>query len=485
MRSRSLARDPFAVGIASGDPLPGGIVLWTRLVTDPLVPDGRGGMPSRAYDVDWQLAADEAFKTVVRSGTATARPEQAHSVHVEVDGLQPGREYFYRFRVEGQVSPTARTRTAPAGLSPLSFAVAACANYEHGYFTAYQRLAEQEPDLVVHLGDYMYEYQPMGYTAISGAPREHAGAKCQTLADYRVRHAQYKSDPDLQAAHRAAPWLVAFDDHEIENNWANMVSSTDAPDFAQRRAYGFQAYYENMPLRRGSIPHGDTIRINRRIAWGTLAQFHLLDTRQFRDDQACDDGDRAGCDERLRPTRTILGAGQHRWLLDGLTQSRARWNLIGQQVIMAQRDFKAGPGKELNMDSWDGYAAERRALLNGIRATGAANPVVLTGDAHMHNAADLKPDFDDPSSPQVAVELVTSSISSDGDGYRDAARVATLRRENPHLAYIDQRRGFIMVRVTQDDLKAEFRTLDYVTRRGAKDKPSATFTIPNGHSSLA
>lgn len=483
-RSRSLRQDPFTLGVASGEPTSGGVVLWTRLALDPTAPDGLGGMPPRAVDVQWQVASDERFSAVVRSGTASARPAGAHSVHVEVDGLQPGREYFYRFKADGQVSPVARTRTAPEGMTPFTFAVAACAHWEHGFYTAYRRIAEQEPDLVVHLGDYIYEYQPQGYTALGGSVREHAGNKCQTLADYRIRHAQYKTDRDLQAAHRAAPWLVAFDDHEIENNWAGPVSSTEAPDFGERRARAFQAYYENMPLRRASLPRGAAMRINRRVAWGTMAGFHLLDTRQFRDDQACEDGDRAGCDERLADGRTILGAQQRRWLLDGLAASGARWNMIGQQVLMAQRDYKAGPGTELNMDSWDGYPADRTRLLEGVRASGAANPVVLTGDAHMHHAADLRPDFDDPDSPRVAVELVTSSISSDGDGYRDAARVAQIMRENPHISYMDQRRGFIVCKVSEEEMRAEFRTLDYISRRGAPAKTSARFTIPSGHAQL-
>ncbi|MFC3980956.1 alkaline phosphatase D family protein [Streptosporangium jomthongense] len=485
--SRTLRRDPFTLGIASGDPSPDGVVLWTRLAPDPLGPQGLGGMPARDVEVEWQVAADENFTRVLRNGVETARRERAHSVHVELDGLEPGREYFYRFRAEGHLSPAGRTRTAPAAEaapSPLTLAVAACAHYEHGYYTAYRRLAEQEPDLVVHLGDYMYEYAPQGYTAMGGAVREHTAGKCATLADYRMRHAQYKSDADLRAAHAVAPWLVAFDDHEVENNWAGKVSSTGDPEFTRRRANAFQAYYENMPLRGTSVPDGGSIRIHRRVDWGPLARFHLLDTRQFRDDQACQDGLRAGCDDRLATRRTLLGEDQRRWLLDGLASSRARWNLVAQQILMAQRDYRAGPGIEVNMDSWDGYAAERTRLLTGFRDSGAANPVVLTGDMHMHHAADLMLDFDDPDSPKVGVELVTSSIASDGDGYRDKARVAETIAENPHISYLDQRRGYIVCRITQEELQADFRTLDYISRRGAPAKTGARFTVPAGHSTL-
>ncbi|MET8990348.1 alkaline phosphatase D family protein [Nonomuraea wenchangensis] len=473
--SRTLRSDPFTLGVASGDPSADGFVLWTRLAADPLGGDGRGGMPSRDVEVDWQVAADERFSKVVRSGTATARARDAHSVHVELSGLEPGREYFYRFRAEGRLSPAGRTRTTPTGAAtPLTFAVAACAHYEHGYYTAYRRLAEQEPDLVVFLGDYMYEYGPSGYTALAGRVRTHTPGKCRTLADYRLRHAQYKSDPDLQRAHAGAPWLVAFDDHEVENNWAGEVSSTGATGFADRRAHAFRAYYENMPLRRASL-RGTSLRVNRRVSWGTLARFHLLDTRQFRDDQACLDGVRAGCDERLSGGRTLLGRDQWRWLEDGLHGSTARWNLLGQQIMVAQRDFKTGPGREVNLDSWDGYAAERTRLLGALSRT--SNPVVLTGDAHMHHLAELKPDFDDPDSPVVAKELITSSIASDGDGYRDREWIAATLRENPHFSYIDQRRGYLMARLTGDELSVDFRTLDRVSRRGAPAKTSHRLTL--------
>ncbi|MEO3801329.1 alkaline phosphatase D family protein [Nonomuraea sp. B1E8] len=473
--ARTLRSDPFTLGVASGDPTTDGFVLWTRLAVAPLNGDGRGGMPSRDVDVAWQVSADERFATIVRSGTATARARDAHSVHVELKGLQPGRDYFYRFRSEGRPSPAGRTRTTPEGETPLTFAVAACAHYEHGYYTAYRRLAQEEPDLVVFLGDYLYEYGPSGYTALTGRVRTHTPGKCRTLADYRLRHAQYKSDRDLQAAHAAAPWLVAFDDHEVENNWAGPVSGSGARDFAGRRREAFKAYYENMPLRRASL-QGAVLRVNRRVSWGRLARFHLLDTRQFRDDQACDDGVRAGCDERLADGRTLLGPGQWRWLESGLRGSTTRWNLLGQQIMMAQRDHKAGPGREVNLDSWDGYAAERTRLLRSLART--SNPVVLTGDAHMHHLADLKTDFDDPDSPVVARELVASSIASDGDGYRDRTWIAEALQENPHISYIDQRRGYVMARLTRDEMSVEFRTLDYISRRGARARTSHRLTLP-------
>ena len=475
--------DPFRLGVASGDPTASGVVLWTRLAPRPLAADGHGGLPAGDVEVRWQLAADERFRHVVRAGRSVARRATGGAVHVEVDGLRPGTEYFYRFRAAGELSPVGRTRTAPAPgtlSAPLTFGAASCAHYEHGYFTAYRRLAEQDPDLVVHLGDYMYEYAPGRYRAASGLIRRHTEGKCQTLADYRRRHAQYKSDPDLRAAHAAAPWVVVWDDHELENNWAaDVPGAPDVPGFAQRKRAAMRAYYENMPLRQSARPRNGTIHLYRRIAWGGLAAFHVLDTRQFRDDQPCNDGVRADCDVRLQRGRALAGPAQLRWLEAGLRASQARWDVLAQQIFLAQRDTLLGPGREVLLDTWDGYAAERDRLLGGIVSAGTRNPVVLTGDIHTAYASDLLTDFDDPASAPVGVELVTTSIASDGDGYHDVAGTAALRAENPHIAYVDERRGYLLCRVTADELRADFRTLPYITRKGAPATTSASFTVPD------
>jgi alkaline phosphatase D len=486
---RRRAGDPFTLGIASGDPTSDGIVLWTRLALDPLDGDGHGGMPARDVDVEWQLADDEKFTRVVRGGTVTARRAWAHSVHVEVAGLLPGREYFYRFRAAGHVSPAGRTRTAPApGTAPgLTFGTVSCSNYEQGYFTGYRRLAEQQPDVVLHLGDYIYEYAPGGYLAAGGLRiRSHTEGHCQTLADYRRRHAQYKTDPDLRALHALATWIPVNDDHEVENNWAGVHPGTSKrPGFIERKRAGYRAYYEHMPLRRSSVPHGTRIQLYRRLAWGSLATFHVLDTRQFRSDQPCDDGIRLDCDERLAPGRVLIGGKQRRWLSSGLRSSQARWNLLAQQIFMAQHDYHLGPGHEMLVDTWDGYAAERDRVLGDVAASGARNPVVLTGDIHTHYASDLLTDFDDPDSTRVGVELVTTSITSDGDGYDDPAGRAIEMAENPHIAYVDQRRGFIVCRLTPQELRADFHTLPYVSKRGARDTVSARFTVTDGAHRLA
>ncbi|GAB3181760.1 alkaline phosphatase D [Micromonospora palomenae] len=467
---------PFTLGVASGDPDHEGFVLWTRLAPQPLAEDGLGGMPRRPVEVRWEVAADERFRQVVRRGTATARPESAHSVHVELAGLLPGREYFYRFHAEGHSSPVGRTRTAPAPWTlpaALAMGFASCSHYEQGWFTAYRRLAETEPELILHLGDYQYEYaREFG----PNRPRGHEGPETRTLANYRQRHAQYKSDADLQAAHAVAPWVVVFDDHEVENNWADEVPETPDPDFPARRAAAFQAYYENMPLRRSSVPRGIDMQLYRRVRWGRLATFHLLDTRQYRDDQACGDGYR-DCAAAADPARSITGAEQEAWLLDGFRRSEARWDLLGQQVFFAQRDRDAGPVTVTSMDAWDGYVASRDRITRGWVAAGVRNPVVLTGDVHAHWASDLKLDYADPTSRTVGSELVCSSVTSGGDGFDSASGSHPWLKTNPHLRFQNNLRGFVRTTITPGRLTADFAVLPYVSRPDAPAYTRASFVI--------
>ncbi|HEU5025860.1 MAG TPA: alkaline phosphatase D family protein [Spirillospora sp.] len=476
--------DPFTLGVASGDPAPDGFVLWTRLALDPHAEDGLGGMPSKAVQVKWEVAADERFKRIERRGTATARPEAAHSVHVELKGLRHGRDYWYRFRTGDHVSPVGRALTAPRTDSfgpALTMAFVSCAQYEHGYFTSYRRLAEEHPDLVLHLGDYQYEYKKGVYNSPGGNIRDHDGPETVTLANYRQRHAQYKSDTDLQAAHAAAPWLVVFDDHEVENNWAGYIpeEGSDTPTyeaFRARRAAAFQAYYENMPLRRSSVPHGPDIQIYRRVRWGRLANFHMLDTRQFRDDQGCGDGYK-DCPEATDPKRSITGGAQEKWLLDGFRRSDARWDVIGQQVFFAQRDNTAGPVKKTSMDAWDGYAASRDRITRGWVDAGVRNPVVLTGDVHAHWASDLKANYDDPDSATVGSELVCSSISTTGDGTDSDPASQPFLKINPHLKFYNNQRGYVLTTIGKEEMKADFKTVASVRTPGSPVSTKATFVI--------
>ncbi|SFA95051.1 alkaline phosphatase D [Amycolatopsis marina] len=456
--------DPFQLGVASGDPEPHGVALWTRLAPRPLAEDGHGGMPSRPVHVHYEVAEDERFSRVVRRGRAVATPELAHSVHPEVEGLRPGREYFYRFRAGNEISPVGRTRTAPdtrAGVDSLSFAMASCQAWYHGHFTAYRHLAEEELDVVFFLGDYIYEYAinsgNLWREGVSLGPGH--DAEVRTLEQYRLRYSLFKSDPHLQRAHARAPWVTTWDDHEVQNNYAGLNSQygISREDFARQRAVAYRAYYENMPLRRKAIPRGPDMRLYRRMGWGRLADFHVLDTRQYRDNFPEDQA------ERTDPSRSILGAEQERWLVDGLRRSGSTWNVLAQQVVMAQIDRDMGPGKTFSMDQWDGFAANRDRVFDAVRRFGVDNLVVLSGDIHRHVAAELKADFTDPGSATIGSELVVTSVGSDGDG-APTDNYTDLWLSNPHVKFYDGRRGYVHCTMTPEQLSSRFKVVDHVRR---------------------
>jgi alkaline phosphatase D len=465
-------RDPFALGVASGDPVPHGVVLWTRLAPDPLA---GGGMPHEPVTVDWQLAADEQFRQVVAHGSVSARPELGHSVHVEVTGLEPGSWYWYRFRCEGDVSPVGRTRTTPAVGAPttkVAFTLAACQNYSSGFYTAHRHMVEDDLDAVVHVGDYIYEKPPDP----SDVRRHEGDGEPVTLLEYRNRHAQYRRDADLQACHAAFPWLVVLDDHEVSNNWADEVAQyperQSREAFRARRAAAFQAYYEHMPLRRGSIPDGIDMRLYRRVTFGDLLDVHLLDTRQHRSDQ--------NLQRRRDRSRTILGASQRRWLFAGLAGPTARWNALAQQVVFSQLDYARGSGDAFNDDAWDAYTAERDALIHHLQAAAVSNPVILSGDWHTNFLCDVKADFADPGSATVAMEVVATSISTDGDGIDTTTDDAALVAENPHVRFVNHQRGYVRNVVTPDSWIADFRVLDFVTTPGSPIRTRARYVIEHG-----
>ncbi len=482
--SPALRADPFTLGVASGDPAPDGFVIWTRLAVDPLAEDGLGGMPSRDRTVGWQVATDARFRDVVRAGSAPARVESGHSVHVEVDGLRPGREYFYRFRVGRHVSPAGRSRTAPSYRSlpgALAMSFVSCSQYEHGWFTAYRRLAEDQPDLVLHLGDYQYEYRADSYVAPSGNVRDHRGPETVTLANYRQRLAQYKTDPDLQAAHAVAPWLVVFDDHEVDNNWADEVpeNAASVPGFMQRRADALRAYYENMPLRRSAVPRGPGMQLYRRLQWGRLANFHMLDTRQFRDDQACGDG-YDDCPPAEQPDRSLPGVEQERWLAEGFQRSRARWDVLGQQVFYGRRDSTPTPDNRVSMDAWDGYPASRDRVTQSWVAAGVRNPIVLTGDVHAHWASEVLTDFRAADSPVVGSEFVCSSVTSGGDGYDEPTGQHPWAAYNPNLKFWTNLRGYVNTRITPAAFEVDYRCVPRVSEPGAPAFSRARFVVEDG-----
>lgn len=457
---------PFTLGVASGDPLPDGVVLWTRLAPDPL---NGGGMAMKPVTVMWEIATDPGMKKIVRNGGAVARPELAHSVHVEATGLEPGREYWYRFWVGKQASQIARTKTAPAaGADRLRFAFCGCQHYEMGYFTAFRHIARENADFVFHTGDYIYEYGANRRRRRQRV-RSHNGEEVYSLADYRNRYALYKSDPDLIAAHASAPFIVSWDDHEVDNNWAGDRDQNGTPPavFDLRRAAAFQAYYEHMPLRTGALPHGARLRLYRQLSFGGLIDFNVLDTRQYRSDQACRDRWRADCSDALEPARTMLGPMQERWLNNKLAGAAAKWTVLAQQVPSYRLLSTRGGERSLNMDKWDGYPAARRRLYDALVEKRASNPIVLSGDIHAHMAAELRLDFDDLSSPRVGVEFTNTSISSAGDGadtWRDWERIGAA---NPHLKYNSYRRGYVVCDVTPERWLTEFKVVDKVTERGA------------------
>lgn len=487
-------RDPFTLGVASGDPLPDGVVLWTRLAPEPLAP--MGGMPHVAVEIAWEVAEDERFARILRHGTALARPELGFAVHVEVEGLPPGRPCWYRFRAGGEASPVGRTRTAPAAdAAPgrLRFVNAGCQNYEHGFFTAWRHVAEEELDFVFHYGDYIYEHRGRGPTDPGWGPvvRSHEGEELHTLDDYRRRYAQYRLDPDLAAAHAAHPFLPSFDDHEVDNNWAGGHSEEDGgarfpiavpPEvFALRRQAAFQAWYEHMPVRRGVLPRGPSITAFRRLHYGRLLTVHVLDTRSFRDDQPCGDGTRAPCAEVARPDAQMLGRAQERWLLEGLAASGATWQVLAQQVPMMRREFA---GHAITMDKWDGYPAARARLLEGARERQVANAVVLAGDLHVAMAGSLRLDPEDERSPVVATEFVGTSVTSGGDGHEQRADAPALLARNPHIAFFNDRRGYTLIEATPAHMEARFRALPYVTRPGAPREDRGRFVVEAGRPGL-
>lgn len=451
--SVAAVRDPFGLGVASGEPRPDGMVLWTRLAAAPL--DIGGGMGTRNVPVEWQVATDQAFTNIVASGTETAIAAEAHSVHAEPRGLPAGAEFFYRFRADGFISPVGRTRTAPTpGTDPgtVMFAFASCQHFEEGWYHAHRFMTADDPDLILFLGDYMYEKQ----SGSANRVRWYVDFdEVDVLDEYRLRYAQIRTDPDIRASHAAAPWLVVFDDHELRNNWWGV--SSDVP--ATRKLASFQAFWENMPLPKAMKPTSAAIPLYRRAPWGTLARFHMMDTRQYRWKQA----PAGSCAEITRADRTLTGAAQEQWLLDGLAAGGSRWDFLGQQVFFAQRDTDGSSGTcDVSTDAWDGYRASRQRITQGWVDRRVRNPVVLTGDVHRHWANNLRLNYFDHAAPLVGTELVATSVTSGGDATETAPPQVP---NNPHLYYIGNHRGYVRVTANGAQLTADFMKVSSVRER--------------------
>ncbi len=481
LRRPRFAGDPFTVGVASGEPASDGAVIWTRLAPEPLEPGG--GMPAEKVAVSWEVAKDEAMKDVVKKGEALATPQLGHSVHVELGGLEPDRWYWYRFRAGDATSPVGRLRTTPVDATTpdrLRFAFASCQHYEQGLYTAYEHMAGDDLDLVVHLGDYIYENQGR-----DGLVRKHAGSEIVSLEDYRIRHAQYKTDPHLQRMHALCPWVVTWDDHEVDNNYAADVSEkkdVDTVALLERRANAYQAYYEMMPLRRRSLPQGPDMRLYRTIRFGQLAEFQVLDTRQYRSDQPNDDRRSPLNEAALDRKASMLGARQSGWLRARLIESPANWNVLAQQVMMGMVGFRASEGDEAaySMDQWPGYAHERMQLVKFLAERRVPNPVVLTGDIHCNWVNDLRVDDRQSDTPVVATEFVGTSISSGGNGRPTRPGQERLLSDNPGVRFFNAQRGYVRCTVTPEAWRSDYQVVEEVTTPGAPAVTKASFVVESG-----
>jgi alkaline phosphatase D len=466
---------PFSLGVASGEPVHDGysarVVLWTRLAPDPL---NGGGMPPNDVEVRWEMATDENFTDVVQSGTEIAPALEAHSVHVALSGLEPSRYYWYRFKAGDEISRVGRTKTAPeagAPLSSLSFAFVSCSDFQEGYFPVYRAIAEDEDlDVVFHLGDYIYEYGPdpeSTRVAKSDAPTD--------LESYRNTYAEYKLDPDLQDAHAMHPFEVIPDDHEVYNNFQGALDEED-----QATAASF-AYWEHMALRPTASPHyaeGPDLLLYRTISYGDLAQFHMLDTRQYRGEAPDPESDIGGDVDTADPkiANDMVGHEQETWLLDHLESSGARWNVIGNQIGMF--DYQAG--EDGNMMGWDDHGYARDRIMRFLDDFRPSNPVVITGDLHCSWVSDLKAYYPDENSATVGTEFIGTSITSGlGESYAEAYEGHL--EQNPHVRFFDERTGgYVRVDLTPEEWRTEMKLAGSIKDPESPVRTFASFVVEDG-----
>ncbi len=497
-----LTHDPFTLGVASGSPAPDSVVLWTRLMGPRGPLGGLHALEGGPVAVGWEVAEDDRFTRIVARGQALARPEWGHAVHVEAQGLPPQRWLHYRFVCGQATSPVGRTCTLPepgANLARLRVAYASCQRWEHGHFAAWRHLSEDQPDAVVFLGDYIYEYP-----GATRAVRHVDGQWVLTLEDYRRRYALYRSDPALQAAHACCPWWFTWDDHEVHNDYAGEQPGDSGPpvaDFAARRAAAYQAWYEHMPVRASTLARalaglgegaapvwqpGDPVRIHQRVDIGRLASLVLLDTRQHRDPQACGPAGRLGsssfdpdaCPAWADPARTLLGPAQERWLDQTLGRQPGTWTVLGQSTLFGMRDNQPGPGRRLWNDGWDGYPAARRRLTDALQRHAVANPVILGGDVHENWVGHVLADYERPGAKALGVEFCGTSISSRSGGN---ARTAQRLAENPHFVFAEgERKGYGLCEFTPGRLTTTLRVVEDVQRADSGIQTLATFSVAAG-----
>jgi alkaline phosphatase D len=513
---RKFPSNPFTLGVASGSPTHDSVVLWTRLL------DGDAGLFSasfvdQAIPVRWEVAADDKFTRIVQSGQYLAVPELAHAVHVEVQNLQADRWYFYRFMAGNAQSSVGKTRTFPKTGSPadkLRIAYASCQRWEAGYFSAYKHMLAEKLDAVLFLGDYIYEYPGNPVSAVRLPTMTSTLGFVLTLDDYRARYAQYKSDEDLQAMHAACPWLLTWDDHEVQNDYAGLTAGdsgladifSNPQDFGARRAAAYQAYYENMPIRASTLTKsmaglvsGAEMRLYQRVDIGNLASIYMLDTRQYRDRQVCSKDGKLGasvvdpskCTDWLEPKRTMLGEKQEDWLTNefsGAKKRSATWNVMAQSTLFGQRDNKAGEGQSFFNDGWDGYPAARTRITDALQKNAVQNAIMLGGDIHENWVGYVKSDYAQTSAAQasapIAVEFCGTSITSPS-GSSAVARVPERLVENPHFVFADaKQRGYGVVELTPKQLTTTLRVVDDVRRKYTTATTLAQFVVPAGRYKL-
>lgn len=501
--ARAAEAPVFLHGVASGDPLPDGVLLWTRVTPVPEAVPGSGLGPD--VEVSWTVALDKAFTNIVAKGRATASAATDHTVKADIRGLAPATDYWFRFSSGGTDSPAARTRTAPAAdaaVTSLRFGVVSCANWEGGHFAAYRHLATRgDLDAWLHLGDYIYEYGTGEYGTRDTVVRPHAPThEILTLADYRTRHGRYKTDADLQALHAAAPVIAIWDDHEIANDaWSggaeNHTEGTEGT-WSARRSAAKQAYFEWMPVR--PAVSGTTYR---RLRFGRLADLSLLDLRSFRSQQVSV-GDGAVDD----PDRTITGRAQLDWLKSGLKASDTTWRLVGNSVMIAP--FALGSltadllkplaellglpkeGLALNPDQWDGYTDDRRELLTHLRDNAIRNTVFLTGDIHMAWANDVPLNAGTyPLSASAATEFVVTSVTSDNiddilkvpEGTGTALASSLIRAANRHVHWVDtDRHGYGVLDITAERAQMDYYVLSDRTKAAAASSWARSYRTRSG-----
>ncbi len=470
----------FPLGVASGDPVSDGFVLWTRLAPMPMAEDGGLSAP---VNVTWQVAEDENFARVIKAGQSVANKQWAHSVHVEVQGLQPLRQYYYRFIANGQNSPTGRAKTAPmfgAPVDKLRFGIASCQHYEQGFFNAYNDMVAQDPDLIIHLGDYIYE------SSWGPQVRRQATTEAISLTDYRRLHAQYKTDPALQAAHAHAPWIFIWDDHEVVNDYADLNDENYMPleQMRARRAAAYKAYYEHMPVRLRSRPHGENMRLHDYFYYGNLMTMALTDGRQYRDDQACQTPEDGGaqmvnCPDLNDPSRSMFGKAQERWLMPSFLRSGATWEVLAQPTLFSRLYQKDRDGNPASWsDGWDGYKPTRDMIIQAAEQRRPKNFISIGGDMHSWWQADLKTDYSNPDSQTVGTEFVTTSVTAHSYAYN---RFTQMLPDNPHIHFFDDRkRGYSLVNVTPENWTFEMKEMTSVYDPKARAQTRKKYVVESG-----